>query len=76
MGNKKAGYVRDETGNLVQGQDLGGGPFFEPFPVARALDADAERRRREAEEYRRAMELHAQMQQNVLQRVDVLRTNR
>ena len=38
MGQKKSGYVTDESGNRVIGQGMRPGPFENPIPEARAFD--------------------------------------
>ena len=39
MGQKKSGYVTDESGNRVIGQGMRPGPFENPIPEARAFDS-------------------------------------
>ena len=38
MGQKRSGFVTDETGNRVIGQGMQPGPFENPTPEARAFD--------------------------------------
>ena len=50
MGNRKAGYVRDEAGNRVEGQGMGGG--FGEDPIPRAIARNPEPRAKLAGERR------------------------
>ena len=75
MGNKKAGYVTDESGNRVQGQNMGD-CWLEPINDPRGEAFDKSRRRDYEAEFIRHAQSIADMTNHTLDRVAVIRDYR
>ena len=75
MGNRKAGYTRDEAGDRVIGQQMGGGFGDDPIPRARVRHPDEAAREQLAEEARQMFRGIPALTPDVLQRIDAIRAN-